>query len=192
MTEPIPIEAWMQESGALQKGHFQLSSGLHSSAYVQCALLLQDPAKARLIGRQLAEKLVASRPTSVLSPALGGLIIGHEVAGALGVPFRFTERVDGVMVLRRGFALAANERIVIVEDVITTGKSTLETVEVARRLGAEPCAVGSILDRTGGRHEFDAPFHSLLDLDLPTYAPEACPMCALDQPFSKPGSRPIP
>lgn len=192
MTEGLPLESWLTESGALNRGHFQLSSGLHSPAYVQCALLLQSPSRARQVGRALAAMISEVRPQSVLSPAMGGLIIGHEVAEALGVPFRFVERLDGSMSLRRGFSLTAGERIVIVEDVITTGKSTLEAVAVARHLGAELCAVASILDRTAGQHAFDVPFFSLFELVLPTYAPDECPLCEAGESPTKPGSRPVP
>jgi orotate phosphoribosyltransferase len=192
MTETFPLEDWLVESGALKRGHFLLSSGLHSPAYVQCALLLQDPSRARCLGQALAAKVAGTGPDSVLSPAMGGLIIGHEVAEALAVPFRFVERVDNGMSLRRGFTLAPGERVVIVEDVITTGRSTLEAVDVARGLGAEICAVASILDRTGGRHTFESPFFSLHELVLPTYEAGACPLCQRGDTAYKPGSRPSP
>lgn len=120
----VALRDLLRESGALREGHFLLSSGLHSSGYVQCALLLESPARARRVGEWLAERLAAYRADSVLSPALGGVIIGHETAVALGVPFRFVERREGEFTLRRGFRLAAGERVVVVEDVVTTGKST--------------------------------------------------------------------
>ncbi len=123
----------LEESGALRRGHFLLSSGLHSTAYVQCALLLEDPVRARRVGQDLAEELRAFHPDSIVSPALGGVIIGHEVAAALGVPFRFTERKGDEMGFRRGFGLRQGERVVIVEDVVTTGRSTLETAALATR-----------------------------------------------------------
>ena len=192
MTETQKLESWLEDSGALDRGHFLLSSGLHSPAYVQCALLLQQPSRARLLGQALAAKISETRPQSVLSPAMGGLIIGHEVAAALDVPFRFVERLDGIMSLRRGFSVAAGERIVIVEDVITTGKSTMEAVAVARGLGAELCAVASILDRTAGDHQFDVLFYSLYELVLPTYEPDECPLCRTGESPIKPGSRPVP
>jgi orotate phosphoribosyltransferase len=192
MTETFPLEDWLVESGALKRGHFLLSSGLHSTAYVQCALLLQDPSRARRLGQALAAKVAETGPDSVLSPAMGGLIIGHEAAEALAVPFRFVERMNQAMSLRRGFTLAPGERVVIVEDVITTGRSTLEAVDVARALGAEICAIGSILDRTGGRHAFEAPFFRLHELALPTFAPDECPLCQVGDVAHKPGSRPSP
>lgn len=192
MSESLPLETWLEESGALRKGHFRLSSGLHSPAYVQCALLLQSPKRARLLGEALASLISDAEPESILSPAVGGLLIGHEVASALELPFRFVERSDGAMTLRRGFSLTTGERIVIVEDVITTGKSTLEAVAVARQQGAEIVGVASILDRTAGQHSFDVPFYRLLELVLPTYDPEACPLCEAGGTPTKPGSRPVP
>jgi orotate phosphoribosyltransferase len=177
-------------SGALREGHFRLSSGLHSPAYVQCALLLEDPARARAVGAALAEPLREHRPDSVLSPALGGVIIGHEVAAALGVPFRFTERAEGTMALRRGFALRPGERVVVVEDVVTTGKSTREAAAVAEQLGALVVAMGAILDRSGGAHEFAVPFAALLALEFPLWEVAVCPLCAAGGVAEKPGSRP--
>jgi orotate phosphoribosyltransferase len=181
----------LEESGALRRGHFLLSSGLHSSAYVQCALLLEDPVRARKVGQDLAELLRQFHPDSVLSPALGGVIIGHEVAAGLGVPFRFTERKGEEMGLRRGFNLRQGERVVIVEDVVTTGRSTLETASLATARGARVVAIGAIIDRTAGRDPFDVPFRALLQLDLPSYGPADCPACRSGAlPAEKPGSRP--
>ena len=181
----------LEESGALRRGHFLLSSGLHSSAYVQCALLLEDPVRARKVGHDLAELLRQFHPDSVLSPALGGVIIGHEVAAGLGVPFRFTERTGEEMGLRRGFNLRQGERVVIVEDVVTTGRSTLETASLATSRGARVVAIGAIIDRTAGRDPFDVPFRALMQLDLPSYQPQECPACQSGAlPAEKPGSRP--
>ena len=184
------IEELLKETGALLEGHFLLSSGLHSSGYVQCALLLENPRVARRIGRRLAEKLASFGPESVLAPALGGLLIGYEVAAALDVPFRFTERVGEGMALRRGFALDPGERVVLLEDVVTTGRSSLEAMSVARDQGARIVGAGSILDRTGGVNPFDVPFESLLALQLETYAVDSCPLCEAGEPIVKPGSRP--
>lgn len=184
------VRGLLEESGALRHGHFQLSSGLHSPAYVQCALLLELPARARRVGEALAERLRPYRPDSVLSPALGGLIIGHEVAAALGVPFRFTERKEGEMSLRRGFVLRPGERLVVVEDVVTTGRSTREAAAVAQALGASVEAVGAIIDRTAGGNPFAVPFEALLRLALPNYPAESCPLCAAGGRPEKPGSRP--
>lgn len=181
----------LEESGALRRGHFLLSSGLHSGAYVQCALLLEDPVRARRVGEELAEELRQYHPDSVLAPALGGVIIGYEVAASLGVPFRFSERKGEEMGLRRGFGLRQGERVVIVEDVVTTGRSTLETAALATGRGARVVAVGAIIDRTVGRDPFDVPFRSLLELDLPSFPPHECPACqAGAAPPEKPGSRP--
>jgi orotate phosphoribosyltransferase len=184
------LERMLEESGALRRGHFLLSSGLHSPAYVQCALLLEEPVRARRVGGELADALRDLHPDSVLAPALGGVIIGHEVAAALGVPFRFTERKGEEMGLRRGFELKSGERVVVVEDVITTGRSTRETIEVAAGRGARVVGVGAIIDRTSGRHGFAVPFRALLTLDLPTYAAADCPLCGAGGRPEKPGSRP--
>ncbi len=194
MSEPIDIEKRLEESGALRRGHFQLSSGLHSSAYVQCALLLELPARAREVGAALAEKLksVAGEAgiDSILSPALGGVIIGHEVAAALGVPFRFAERKGTELEIRRGFALRPGERVAIIEDVVTTGKSTLETARLAESAGALVVAIGAIIDRTAGANPFPRPFASLLELKLPAFRADECPLCAAGGVAEKPGSRP--
>ncbi len=178
-----------RSSGALLEGHFRLTSGLHSSGYLQCALVLQYPANAEALGRALASGLPASGATAVLSPALGGLIIGHEVARALGVRAIFAERQDGALTLRRGFTLSPVDRVVVIEDVVTTGGSTRETMDVARKAGATVIAAGSIIDRSGGQSTLDVPFRSLVSLLLPTYQPDACPLCAKGLAVTKPGSR---
>lgn len=186
------LERLLEKTGALRRGHFVLSSGLHSPVYVQCARLLEDPKVARRVGRALARRLAPLRPHSVLSPALGGVIIGHEVAAALGVPFRFTEREKGEMKLRRSFQLKAGERVALVEDAVTTGKSTREAAAVAAGTGAEVVAVGGIIDRTGAKNPFEVPFFALLKLDIPTYDPssgEPPPDWAQDGAGEKPGSR---
>lgn len=188
------IEDWVQsllrDTGALLEGHFQLSSGRHSAGYVQCALLLQHPRLARQVGESLAEKLSHLSPESVLAPALGGLLIGHEVAAALDVPFRFTERVGEGMALRRGFDFDSGEKVVVVEDVVTTGRSCLEAMSVAQERGARIIGAGSILDRTGGVNPFGVPYESLLALSVDTYPVETCPLCAVGEAVVKPGSRP--
>lgn len=182
----------LEQCGALKRGHFLLSSGLHSPAYVQCALLLSDPRRARAAGEAIAADLRARslEVDSVLSPALGGVIIGHEVAAALGVPFRFVEREGNAMSLRRGFSLDPGERFVVVEDVVTTGKSTLETAAVGEAAGARCVAAASILDRSGGRASLPVPLAALLSLDLPTWQADVCPLCAEGGVAVKPGSRP--
>lgn len=184
--------AELEGCGALKRGHFLLSSGLHSPAYVQCALLLSEPRRARAVGESIAAEIRARgiELDSVLSPALGGVIVGHEVAAALGVPFRFVEREGSGLALRRGFSLAPGERFVVVEDVVTTGKSTLETAAVGEAAGAHFTGAASILDRSGGRAALPVPLAALLSLDLPTWSADSCPLCAEGGVAVKPGSRP--
>jgi orotate phosphoribosyltransferase len=178
-----------RQLGALLEGHFKLSSGLHSPAYLQCALVLQHPAEAERLGRALAERVSHTRPTVVLSPALGGLIIGHEVARALGVRAIFAERVDGTLTLRRGFDLSPADRVLVVEDVVTTGGSTRETMEVATALGASVVGAAAVINRSGKDAPLDSPFAALASITPPTYQPDACPLCAQGMPVAKPGSR---
>jgi orotate phosphoribosyltransferase len=182
-----------RRSGALLEGHFRLTSGLHSSGYLQCALVLQHPEHAEALGRAIAERVrrLGPKPTLVLSPALGGVIIGHEVARALGVRALFAERQDGALTLRRGFVIAENDRVLVVEDVLTTGGSTRETMQVARACGGQVVGAGAIVNRSGGTAQFEVPFASLLDVDLPTYEPDKCPLCEQGLPVVKPGSRPV-
>jgi len=193
MTEQEILEL-LERTGALLTGHFKLSSGLHSDRYVQCAKLLQYPQLARQVGEALAERLKNSgfeMPEFVVSPALGGIVIGQEVAAALGVRHIFVEKDDeGKPVLRRGFAVGRGEDFVVVEDVVTTGRSTAEVIDLMRSFGAEVVAVLSIVDRTGGREPlFKAPFMSLVSLEFNVYEPEKCPLCAQGIPLVKPGSR---
>jgi orotate phosphoribosyltransferase len=176
---------------ALLEGHFRLSSGLHSSGYLQCALVLQHPQHASALGAALADWARDLRPAAVLSPALGGLIIGHEVARAVGARAIFAEREDGVLRLRRGFSLTEAERVLVVEDVVTTGGSTRETVQVATAEGAQVVGAAAIVNRSGGRATLDVPLQALLDLSLPTYDPDACPLCAAGVAIVKPGSRQV-
>jgi orotate phosphoribosyltransferase len=177
-------------SGALLDGHFRLTSGLHSPGYLQCALVLQHPEHAESLGRAIAARTRDLTPTVVLSPALGGVVIGHEVGRALGVRAIFAERQDGTLSLRRGFSVAGDDRVLVIEDVLTTGGSTRETMDVATAAGGRVVGAASIIDRSGGRARFDVPFHALLDVALPTYQPETCPLCAEGLPVVKPGSRP--
>ncbi len=179
----------LRASGALRSGHFVLSSGRHARHYVQCALLLELPERAREAGTLLAQRLATHRPDSIVSPALGGLVIGHETAAALGVPFRFTERHAGEMTLRRGFEIEAGSRVAVVEDVVTTGGSAREAIEVVERLGGEVVAAGAIIDRSGGGSRFAVPLESLLKLGLESYVPDECPLCAQGSHAEKPGSR---
>jgi len=181
-----------RRSGALLEGHFRLTSGLHSSGYLQCALVLQHPQHAEALGRAIADVTRELRPSVVLSPALGGVVIGHEVARALGVRALFAERQDGALTLRRGFVIGETERVLVVEDVLTTGGSTRETMQVANAAGGQVVGAAAIVDRGGkNRAAFDVPLAALLEVDLPTYEPEACPLCARGLPVIKPGSRPV-
>jgi len=185
-----------KERRALLEGHFVLSSGLHSSRYLQCALVLQEPAIATQLGAELGDLLRplfdGQPPGAVIGPALGGVIVGHEVARALGCRALFTERLGDVMVLRRGFEVRHNEPVVIVEDVVTTGRSTREVMDVVRAAGAQVLAVGSLVDRTGGTVDLGVPRRSLLAIEVPTYTTDACPLCAAGSRAEKPGSRPTP
>jgi orotate phosphoribosyltransferase len=180
-----------RRSGALLEGHFRLTSGLHSPGYLQCALVLSHPEWAGLLGRALADRIRSVHATVVLSPAIGGIVIGHEVGRALGVRALFAERQDGQLTLRRGFTLSSGDRVLVVEDVLTTGGSTRETMDVARAAGAHVVGAGSIVNRSGGEAKFDVPLESLLDYALPTYEPEKCPLCAQGLPVVKPGSRAV-
>ena len=181
--------ALFRASGALLDGHFRLTSGLHSPGYLQCALVLQHPEHAESLGRAIAARTRDLTPTVVLSPALGGVVIGHEVGRALGVRAIFAERQDGTLTLRRGFAVTDRDRVLVIEDVLTTGGSTRETMDVAKAAGARVVGAASIVDRSGGRVRFEVPFHALLDVALPTYEPDTCPLCAQGLPVVKPGSR---
>jgi orotate phosphoribosyltransferase len=180
-----------RRSGALLDGHFRLTSGLHSSGYLQCALVLQHPESAGSLGAAIAERTRDLRATAVLSPALGGIVIGQEVGRALGVRALFAERQDGQLTLRRGFALSERDRVLVIEDVLTTGGSTKETMEVAKAAGAQVVGAASIVDRSGGKVQFDVPYAALLDVALPTYEPDKCPLCSQGLPVVKPGSRAV-
>ena len=176
--------------GALLEGHFQLSSGLHSAGYLQCALVLQYPRHAEALGSAVAERVRPFNPTVVLSPALGGVVIGQEVARALGVRGIFAERRMGELTIRRGFTVETSDRVVVIEDVVTTGGSTRETIEVARGIGATVVGAASIIDRSGTTASFDVPFQALASVSWPAYEPSVCPQCADGIPSVKPGSRP--
>jgi orotate phosphoribosyltransferase len=185
----LDVRQMLERTGALLSGHFRLSSGLHSPNYVQCALLLEHPRDARSLGAALGERIRSLQPQRIVAPALGGVIIGYTVAEALDVPSIFTERKDGAMTLRRGFRINKGERIVIVEDVVTTGKSTRETAAVIEQHGGVVAGFASILNRTGRENPFDAPYASLLTLSLDTYDEASCPLCKRGVPIDSPGSR---
>jgi len=180
----------LEETGALEKGHFLLSSGLHSSGYVQCARVLEDPHNAELVGRELARRLADAKADLVFSPPLGGIVIGYEVARQLGVRFVFPERGDdGAFRLRRGFSVERGQRAAVVEDVITTGRTTRELIEVLRSHGANPVAVGAIVDRSGSGRVDEFSIESVIELSIRAYEPEVCPMCGRGLVIVKPGSR---
>ena len=178
-----------KESGALLEGHFKLSSGLHSSVYLQCALVLQYPAKAEAFGRAIAERYAGQQIELVASPAIGGLIIGHEVARALGARFIWTERQDGEMILRRGFTVRAGERVLVVEDVVTTGGSTRETIVALQNAGANVIGAASIIDRSSGKADVGVARTSLASLDVKSFDPAECDLCDRGIEVVKPGSR---
>jgi orotate phosphoribosyltransferase len=189
MITPVKVLDIFQKNQALLKGHFQLSSGLHSEKYLQCALVLQYPKLAKVLGKALAEKFAGNGADTVVSPALGGLIIGHEVAKALGMRFIFTERQEGHMTLRRGFSVSPGEKLIVIEDVFTTGGSTKEVMEVMQNYQAKISGVGAIIDRSEGDIDFGVPGKYLLKLKIRTYEPTACPLCKEGLPVYKPGSR---
>jgi len=176
-------------TGALLEGHFVLSSGLHSASYLQCALVLQYPAEAESFASAIAEHFQHERIELVASPAIGGIVIGHEVARALGARFIWTERENGQMSLRRGFSVSADERTLVVEDVVTTGGSTRATVTLLKDLGANVIAAASIIDRSSGEADVGVPRVALATLDVPADDPSACDFCKRGEPFIKPGSR---
>ena len=178
-----------EETGALLTGHFLLTSGLHSEKYLQCAKVLQWPHHAEACGRELARHFMAEKPRLVVSPAIGGIVIGQEVGRALGCRAIFAERENGVLRLRRGFTIDPDESAVVVEDVITTGGSTLETMEVVKSHGGKVLGALSVVDRSGGKAELNARYHSLWTLVVPTFRPENCPLCRAGSSPVKPGSR---
>jgi len=186
---PLDLPALLTETGALLSGHFRLSSGLHSPNYVQCAKLLEHPRHARAIGQALGDKLRGLNAQKIVAPALGGVIIGYTVAEALDLPSIFTERKDGAMTLRRGFRIDEGERIVVVEDVVTTGTSPKEAASVVKEHGGEVVGFASIMNRSGKANPLDAPYESLMSLALEAYEEAACPLCKAGVPIDSPGSR---
>ncbi len=193
---PNPSEAILEvfrETGALLEGHFLLSSGLHSPKYLQCALVLQDPSRAERLCGQLARAFAGEMIDCVVGPALGGIVVAHELAQALGTKAVFAEWEDGRMTLRRGFQIEPGQRVLLAEDVITTGGSLREVLAMVKAAGAEVAGVAALVDRTGARDpELGAPLTALVRLDVPIYTPEECPLCDKGLPLVKPGSRPRP
>ncbi len=186
------VLALLKETGAFQSGHFLLSSGMHSSQYVQCAQLLQYPQHAAAVGAALGQRFRSARPQAVIGPAYGGMIVAHEVARALGVRALFAERVDGKFELRRQFKIEPGERVLIVEDVVTTGAATGEVKRLVERHGGIVVGVGAIVDRTAGPLSFNCPFEALAGLEAPVYLAAMCDLCHAGVPLVKPGSRPAP
>jgi len=195
---PIPREtdesssrllAIFRETGALLEGHFELTSGLHSPRYLQCALVLQHPPYAEWIGQALGSRFGDERISAVVAPAIGGIIVAHETARALGARALFTEREAGVMTLRRGFRVEPGERVLVVEDVVTTGGSTRETIDAVRSAGGLVVGAGSAVDRSGGAVDLGIRREALLTLEVPAYEPNECPLCKQGTPAIKPGSR---
>jgi orotate phosphoribosyltransferase len=181
-----------RQTGAFLEGHFILSSGLHSPNYMQCAKVLQYPEHGERFARAMVPKLEALKPTVVLAPALGGILVGYELARALKVRSIFAERVDGAMSLRRGQDLSKSDRVVLCEDVVTTGKSIKEVEALCQAVGAEVVAMAAIVDRSGGKWALSKPLTSLLTMELVTHDPANCPLCKSGSPAVKPGSRPMP
>lgn len=177
-----------EETGALQKGHFELSSGLHSGQYMQCALVLQHPKYAKLLCGELAANFTNKKITVVVGPALGGVIVSHEVARSLGVRSIFTERKEGKMTLRRGFTIDKKDRVLIVEDVVTTGRSTKEVLDIIKKTGAQIVGIGSIINRAK-ENVFQYDFKRLVNVNIQSYNPADCPLCKDGIPVVKPGSR---
>jgi len=188
MTENEILKIFYDHSAVLE-GHFLLSSGLHSDRYIQCALVLQYPRVAEQLGAALAAKLRQLNPSVVAAPALGGILVAHEVARALGVQGIFTERQEGVMTLRRGFRLEPGEPVLVVEDVMTTGLSTRETIQCVEQAGGKVVGAGALIDRSGGAVILGLPQAALVTLTVRNYPPEACPLCKAGIPVVKPGSR---
>ena len=193
-TSVFPVQhddllALFRRSGALLDGHFRLTSGLHSPRYLQCALVLSRPPDAEALAAALAPRVAGLGATVVLSPALGGIVIGQEVGRALGVRAIFAERQEGKLVLRRGFSLSPGDRVVVIEDVLTTGGSTRETIDVATAAGATVVGAGSIINRGKNEGAIGLPFVALVTMEVPAYQPDACPMCQRGEPVVKPGSR---
>ncbi len=180
--------AIFRASHALQRGHFELSSGLHSGHYFQCAQVLQHPRYATQVCRALASRFTSRRPTVVIGPAVGGILVAYETARALRARALYAERVDAEMQLRRGFAISKDDRAIIVEDVVTTGESARKVAELAQKLGARVVGIGAIVDRSGGQTRFPGyRFERLLTLDFEHFAPHDCPLCNEGIPVTRPG-----
>lgn len=185
------IKEILEKTGALLTGHFLLSSGKHSSNYVQCAKIFEYPEYGEEVGRELAKLIGKYDPDVVIGPAIGGIILSYVVGKELGVRNMFSERENGMMKLRRGFSVKPGERVAVVEDVVTTGGSTKEVIELVKGLNAEVVCVGTIIDRSSNKANFEVPFEKLISLELPIFEPEDCPLCKSKVPLVKPGSKKI-
>lgn len=187
----IEVKKILMETGAMLQGHFVLTSGMHSGQYIQCAQVLQYPNHAERLCHELARRFKDDSISTVVAPAVGGILVAYEVARGLGVRALFTERENGKVIFRRGFSIKPGEKVLVVEDVVTTGGSVVETMDTVRRFGGEVVGVGLLVDRSGGRVSFDVRQEVLLTLDASsaTYKPEECPLCRDGVPVTKPGSR---
>lgn len=183
------IQVILKKTGALKRGHFQLSSGLHSEFYLQCALVLQHPEYAEFLGKEIANKVRAIEIDTVISPAIGGIVIGYEVARALNIRAIFAERVQGKFTLRRGFEIHSGEKVLIVEDVVTTGGSSREIGSMVKLKKGHVVGYASICDRRDSKTNFKEPFYSLIRFNFKNYMQEKCPFCLKKIPLSTPGSR---
>jgi len=190
LTEEQAIEIFTK-SKALLTGHFRLTSGRHSSQYMQCAQVLQYPEYASRLCRDLAERFAGIKVDTVIGPALGGIIVAYEVGRAMGVRTIFTEREQGIMSLRRGFVIEPGEKVLVVEDVVTTGGSVKEVIEVVRQKGGEVVGVGVLVDRSNGKVDFGVKTEAVLSMEIQSYDPEDCPLCREGLPVIKPGSRQV-
>lgn len=188
LTDKQILEAFHRTEGILH-GHFLLTSGRHSDTYMQCAKLFADPKESEILCEELAERLKSFKADVVLSPAVGGIIMGYEVARKLGVKNYFAERVEGKMTLRRGFALVPGSKVIVVEDVVTTGGSVKEVIALARAAGCEVVAAASIVDRSNGAVDFGVPYKALLTMEVKSYEADECPLCKDGSVPYKPGSR---
>ena len=186
---PSEVLSLFQGTGALLEGHFLLSSGLHSRQYIQCAAVLQHPTLANRLCGALARGFEPDEISVVAGPALGGIIVSYELARVLGARTIFAERVDGKLVLRRGFHLSPEDRVLIAEDVVTTGGSSMELLDLVRQTGATVVGMAALVDRSGGAAEFPVKFHSLMSMTLKTFSAAMCPLCKEEIPLTKPGSR---
>lgn len=188
MEQKEALEA-LKSVAAIKEGHFRFTSGLHSEKYIQCAMVLKEPELAAKICGAIADHFRQDKPDIVIGPALGGIIVAYEVARALGVPGIWTERENGKMMLRRNFEIKPGQRVLVVEDVITTGGSSQEVVDLAQEMGGQVVGVGAIVDRSNGKAKLSVPFFSLLQIQMNNYDPNDCPLCKQGVPLYQPGSR---